>query len=133
MFKVGHEASIWHGVVIKGDHTYARIGSWTNIQDDTVIAEYLKEASPNNNGSVIIGNYVTVSVTKTRSCCLSNSCRSATAVISLLPRLKTSVLLGPSPLYVLILPWRLDRNWEQVLCSTLAKLCPPDRYATSRP
>lgn len=65
--QVGHETSIWYGVVIKGDVTNVRIGSWTNIQDDTVVQEALKEVAPDNNGSVVIGNYVTVS-SRTHSC-----------------------------------------------------------------
>jgi carbonic anhydrase/acetyltransferase-like protein (isoleucine patch superfamily) len=57
---VGHESSIYYGVVINADKTRVRIGSWTNVQDDTVISEALEEVGPDNDGSVVIGNYVTV-------------------------------------------------------------------------
>ncbi len=52
--EIGENSSIWYNVVIRGDVAPIRIGSETNIQDNTVIHGTWKKAS------VKIGNQVTV-------------------------------------------------------------------------
>ncbi len=52
--EIGQNASIWYGVVIRGDVNFIRIGENSNIQDGTVIhATYQKYPT-------IIGNNVTI-------------------------------------------------------------------------
>jgi len=51
---------IWYGCVIRGDTKLVRIGSCTNIQDNTVITEALKPLNSDHDGSTIIGHLVTV-------------------------------------------------------------------------
>lgn len=58
--QIGARSSIWPGVVIRGDVNHIRIGSETNIQDNSVLhnshdSEYLPGGTP-----LIIGNRVTV-------------------------------------------------------------------------
>jgi len=60
MIEVWHHASIWYRVTIKAENTTVRIGYCTNIQDGTVIEEAPKRLGPDHDGSVMIGNWVTV-------------------------------------------------------------------------
>ncbi|QHD64900.1 gamma carbonic anhydrase family protein [Neorickettsia findlayensis] len=52
---VGPKSSIWYGCNIRGDVNYIRIGSYTNIQDCTMI-----HVNHDEKGHTEIGNYVTV-------------------------------------------------------------------------
>ncbi|ABD46435.1 hexapeptide transferase family protein [Neorickettsia sennetsu str. Miyayama] len=52
---VGTRSSIWYGCNIRGDVNYINIGSYTNIQDCTMI-----HVSHGEKGHTEIGNYVTV-------------------------------------------------------------------------
>jgi len=54
------KASIWYGVVIRGDFRLVRIGAYTNIQDRTVITESFEELGPDHDGSTIIGHRCTI-------------------------------------------------------------------------
>jgi len=49
--------SIWYGCVVRGDNRQVVIGMYTNIQDNTVIQDYYKDAGVDNDGSTIIGGY----------------------------------------------------------------------------
>jgi len=51
---IGEESSVWFGAVIRGDINYIRIGSWTNIQDGSVI-HVTGGTSPTE-----VGDFVTV-------------------------------------------------------------------------
>ncbi len=53
-------ASIWYGVTIRGDINLVRIGSFANVQDNTVIEEATAPLAADHDGSVVIGHYVTV-------------------------------------------------------------------------
>jgi carbonic anhydrase/acetyltransferase-like protein (isoleucine patch superfamily) len=35
--KIGPEASVWPGVVLRGDHGYIRVGARTSVQDGTIV------------------------------------------------------------------------------------------------
>jgi len=52
--EIGEFSSIWPGCVIRGDFGKVQIGSYTNIQDGTIIHAH-SESAP-----VIIGNFVSV-------------------------------------------------------------------------
>lgn len=57
--EIGPKASIWYGVVIRGDMNYIRIGENSNIQDGTVI--HVDSEGEHWNGlPTIIGDNVTV-------------------------------------------------------------------------
>lgn len=60
LVEVWHHASIWYRVTIKAENSTVRIGYCTNIQDGTVIEEAPKRLGPDHDGSVMIGNWVTV-------------------------------------------------------------------------
>ncbi|PJI07204.1 MULTISPECIES: gamma carbonic anhydrase family protein [Clostridium] len=49
--KIGQDSSIWFGVVIRGDSNYIKIGSGSNIQDNSVI-----HVNSNDNGVTIEDN-----------------------------------------------------------------------------
>ncbi|MBU2446803.1 MAG: hypothetical protein KJ666_14695, partial [Bacteroidetes bacterium] len=51
--EIGNNSSIWFNSVLRGDINYIKIGTFTNIQDNSVI--HLTKESPVN-----IGNYVTI-------------------------------------------------------------------------
>ena len=57
--EIGANASIWYGVVIRGDMNYIRIGANTNIQDGTVI-HVDSEGEHSTGRPTLIGNNVTV-------------------------------------------------------------------------
>ncbi len=61
---IGKNSSVWYGCVIRGDVAKIRIGSYTNIQDNTVIhvtrANHLQNKTGNDGGPTIIGNNVTI-------------------------------------------------------------------------
>mmetsp|Transcript_38598 Transcript_38598/g.46696 ORF Transcript_38598/g.46696 Transcript_38598/m.46696 type:complete len:257 (-) Transcript_38598:199-969(-) len=65
---IGANSSVWYGCVLRGDVNSVRIGSGTNIQDNTVV-----HVSRNNAGGValptIIGNNVTVGHAATLHAC----------------------------------------------------------------
>jgi len=52
-------SSIWYGSVIRGDHSAVKIGSYTNIQDNSVITD-VPPISLEHDGSVVIGHFVTI-------------------------------------------------------------------------
>jgi carbonic anhydrase/acetyltransferase-like protein (isoleucine patch superfamily) len=52
--ELGEESSVWFNVTIRGDVNYIRIGSRSNIQDNTCIHVM------NTDGPTIIGNEVTI-------------------------------------------------------------------------
>jgi carbonic anhydrase/acetyltransferase-like protein (isoleucine patch superfamily) len=51
---IGEHSSIWPGVVLRGDMHYIRIGSYTNIQDNSVV-HVTQGLFP-----TVVGDYVTV-------------------------------------------------------------------------
>ncbi|KYR01112.1 bacterial transferase hexapeptide repeat-containing protein [Tieghemostelium lacteum] len=57
---LGAGSSVWYNCVIKADKNYIHIGSYTNIQDGTIINEAPRPLSLNHNGSTIIGDFTTV-------------------------------------------------------------------------
>lgn len=66
---------IWYGCVIRGDVRLVRIGSWTNILDNTVITEAFKPLHSDHDGSTIIGHFVTVGKNCHLSACtIEDSC-----------------------------------------------------------
>jgi carbonic anhydrase/acetyltransferase-like protein (isoleucine patch superfamily) len=58
--RIGDDASIWPGTVIRGDVNHIRIGARTNVQDGTII--HVSHDSPYNKGGypTLIGEGVTV-------------------------------------------------------------------------
>jgi len=75
MVEVWHEASIWYRVTIKAENKLVRIGYMTNIQDGTVIEEVPEELGPDHDGSVMIGNQVTVGHgCYLRACTIEDNC-----------------------------------------------------------
>lgn len=58
--QVWDRASIWYGVVIRGDVNMVRIGHCTNVQDNTVIEESTVPIHADHDGSTIIGHFTTV-------------------------------------------------------------------------
>merc|ERR1711974_129499 len=73
--EVWHHASIWYRVTIKAEHKVVRIGYSTNIQDGTIIEEVPEELGPDHDGSVMIGNYVTVGHNcYLRACTIEDNC-----------------------------------------------------------
>lgn len=51
--EVGEHSSIWHNVVARADINRIKIGSYTNVQDGSIL-------HVDNDLGVIIGNYVTI-------------------------------------------------------------------------
>ena len=56
---IGARASIWYGVVLRGDINSIRIGDETNIQDNAVV-HVDDEKRGGDNGRAVIGNRVTI-------------------------------------------------------------------------
>ncbi|MHB8232858.1 MAG: gamma carbonic anhydrase family protein [bacterium] len=52
--EIGTGSSIWFGSVVRGDVNYIRIGSYTNVQDNSVLHVQ------HDTGPLIIGNGVTI-------------------------------------------------------------------------
>jgi carbonic anhydrase/acetyltransferase-like protein (isoleucine patch superfamily) len=64
--EIGNNSSIWFNSVLRGDINYIKIGTFTNIQDSSVI--HLTKEQPVN-----IGNYVTVGhAVKLHACTLKD-------------------------------------------------------------
>ncbi len=57
---IASEASVWPGVVIRGDVNNIAIGVMSNIQDSSVIHVEHQSAQNPCNGATIIGDYVTI-------------------------------------------------------------------------
>ena len=57
--KLGENASIWYGSVVRADINRVEIGSYTNIQDGSVIHVDTADSNPDT-GAVLIGDNVTV-------------------------------------------------------------------------
>jgi carbonic anhydrase/acetyltransferase-like protein (isoleucine patch superfamily) len=51
--RLGHEASIWFGAVLRGDNDWIHIGTGTNVQDGSII--HVDPGAP-----VMLGNRVTI-------------------------------------------------------------------------
>lgn len=65
---IGKDASIWHGVVIRGDVGYAKVGENTSIQDLSML--HMTSEFP-----VIVGNNVTVGHSVTlHGCEIGDNC-----------------------------------------------------------
>lgn len=58
--KIGSEANIWFGAVLRGDVNFIRIGSRSNIQDGCVLHVSLGKLSLNIGNEVTIGHNATV-------------------------------------------------------------------------
>lgn len=72
---IGNKVSIWYGCVIRGDINGIYIGSYSNIQDNTVIHESLYPISEEHNGSTKIGSFVTIGHScLLRGCTIENEC-----------------------------------------------------------
>ncbi|PHQ81426.1 MAG: gamma carbonic anhydrase family protein [Coxiella sp. (in: Bacteria)] len=57
---IGAHSSVWPMCVVRGDVNWISIGSYTNIQDGTIIhVNHVSEYEPEGS-TVVIGNYVTV-------------------------------------------------------------------------
>ncbi|KAL3700355.1 hypothetical protein R1sor_018377 [Riccia sorocarpa] len=57
--QIGEKSSIWYGCVLRGDVNYIRVGSETNIQDNTLV-HVAKTNVSGNIAPTIIGDKVTV-------------------------------------------------------------------------
>ena len=58
--KLGEKASVWPGVVIRGDVNHIHIGAGTNVQDNSVLHVSHKTAADPAGGPLIIGERVTI-------------------------------------------------------------------------
>ena len=58
--KLGENASVWPGAVVRGDVNHIHIGAATNIQDNSVLHVSHKTAADPAGGPLIIGARVTV-------------------------------------------------------------------------
>lgn len=60
--EIGEDSSIWHGVVIRGDVHFIRIGKRTSVQDLSMIhvTHYKKERVIGDGNPTIIGDDVTI-------------------------------------------------------------------------
>jgi carbonic anhydrase/acetyltransferase-like protein (isoleucine patch superfamily) len=66
---IGEKSSVWYNTVIRGDVNYVKIGSYTNIQDCSMLHV------TNNRFPLIIGNKVTVGHSVTlHGCILKDLC-----------------------------------------------------------
>jgi len=73
--EIWKNANIWYGAVIRGDVKLVRIGSFTNIQDNTVITEAFHPIESDHDGSTIIGHYVVVGHNcHLRACTVEDGC-----------------------------------------------------------
>lgn len=57
---LGDDASVWPGVVIRGDVNHIRIGAGSNVQDLSVLHVSHKSSWDPNGAPLIIGNNVTI-------------------------------------------------------------------------
>jgi gamma-carbonic anhydrase len=64
------ESSIWFNAVIRGDVNYIRIGSRTNIQDNSVLHVTSKTAPLNIGADVTIGHNAVLHGCTIKDCCL---------------------------------------------------------------
>jgi carbonic anhydrase/acetyltransferase-like protein (isoleucine patch superfamily) len=58
--KLGEKASVWPGVVIRGDVNRIHIGAATNVQDNSVLHVSHKTAADPVGGPLIVGERVTI-------------------------------------------------------------------------
>src|SRR5664279_3686775 len=58
--KLGEKASVWPGVVIRGDVNHIYIGAGTNVQDNSVLHVSHKTAANLTGGPLIVGDRVTI-------------------------------------------------------------------------
>lgn len=66
---IGHGSSIWFNSVVRGDVNYIRIGSYTNIQDGSVV-HVQTDTNP-----TIVGDYITVGHNVIlHGCTVGNNC-----------------------------------------------------------
>jgi carbonic anhydrase/acetyltransferase-like protein (isoleucine patch superfamily) len=68
-------SSIWYGVTLRGDVRSVCIGSYTNIQDNSIVTEAHHPLDVDHDGSTIIGHYVTVGHNCVlRGCTIESEC-----------------------------------------------------------
>ena len=58
--EIEEDVSIWFGCVLRGDVNSIKIGKGTNVQDGTIIHVDDRDYSKDDEGMVIIGDYVTI-------------------------------------------------------------------------
>ena len=98
--KLGEKASVWPGVVIRGDVNHIHIGAGTNVQDNSVLhVSHKTEADPAGS-PLIIGERVTIGhAVILHACTIEDECLIGMGSI-ILDRavVKTRVLLGAGSL-----------------------------------
>jgi carbonic anhydrase/acetyltransferase-like protein (isoleucine patch superfamily) len=73
--KLGEDASIWPGAVVRGDVNSIRIGAGTNIQDNSVLHVSHKTLADPAGGPLVIGARVTVGHTVIlHACTIEDEC-----------------------------------------------------------
>ncbi|MBN2693499.1 gamma carbonic anhydrase family protein [bacterium] len=71
---IGKESSVWFNAVIRGDVNSIKIGSFTNIQDNSVLhVTRKKEGIDPEKGMLVIGDYVTIGHNVVLHACTINS------------------------------------------------------------
>jgi carbonic anhydrase/acetyltransferase-like protein (isoleucine patch superfamily) len=97
---LGEKASVWPGVVIRGDVNHIRIGAGTNVQDNSVLHVSHKTAADPAGGPLIIGDRVTIGhAVILHACTIEDECLIGMGSI-ILDRavVKRQVLLGAGSL-----------------------------------
>lgn len=97
---LGENASVWPGVVIRGDVNSIRIGADTNIQDNSVLHVSHKTAADPVGGPLVIGDRATVGHSVIlHACTIEDECLIGMGSIVLDKALiKKNVLLGAGSL-----------------------------------
>lgn len=98
--KLGEKASVWPGVVIRGDVNHIYIGAGTNVQDNSVLHVSYKTAANLTGGPLIVGDRVTIGhAVILHACTIEDECLIGMGSI-ILDRavVKTHVLLGAGSL-----------------------------------
>jgi len=73
--QVWPKSSIWYDCVLRADFNAIKIGTYTNIQDRTIILEASKPLSEAHDGTTVIGHYVTVGHgCVLRACTIEDKC-----------------------------------------------------------
>ncbi len=98
--KLGENASVWPGAVVRGDVNHIYIGESTNIQDNSVLHVSHKTAADPTGGPLIVGARVTVGHTVIlHGCTIEDECLIGMGSIILDRALvKKHVLLGAGSL-----------------------------------
>jgi carbonic anhydrase/acetyltransferase-like protein (isoleucine patch superfamily) len=98
--RLGENASVWPGAVIRGDVNHIHIGAGTNIQDNCVLHVSHKTPASPAGGPLMIGNRVTVGHTVIlHACTIEDECLIGMGSI-ILDRavIRKNVLLGAGSL-----------------------------------